>query len=111
MNDSVIKKIGFFVLACMFSVSLMLSACHAEIKRGDEKEQKSVAVVMFDIDTGKVLRVTHGDGMPVKPIPVKEVEFNGRKVTHIPDHSVILTHSSPGCFTYIFDGVSYTVCT
>ena len=110
MNDSVIKKAGFFVLACMFSVSIILSACHAEIKRGSETEQKSVAIVMFDIDTGKVLRVTRGDGTPVKPIPVKEAEFNGKRVIHIPAYSVIITHSSPGCFTYIFDGVSYTVC-
>lgn len=68
------------------------------------------AIVTFDIDSGKVLSVKDEKGKEAKVTSLKETELNGRHVTYIPDHTVILTHSSPGCFVYVFNGKLYTIC-
>ena len=72
--------------------------------------KSTTAVVAFDIDTGKVKSVTDEFGRPARKSDIKDICFQGKSVSHIPDHSVILTHSSPGCFTYVYNGQSYTVC-
>lgn len=113
MNDSAMKKTGFIVLACMFAVSLMFPACYAGAESSGKKASSSVAVVTFDIDTGKVKSVTDGNGNPAdETILKKEGDFllNNKSVHFIQDYTVILTHSSPGCFTYVYNGTAYTVC-
>lgn len=73
--------------------------------------------VEIDVETGSVVRVTNGE-QEVKGVPVKNFTFGLSKgdypkppaVVSIPNHTVITTHSSPGCTTYIFNGIAYTIC-
>lgn len=68
--------------------------------------------VLIDVESGKI-DVYEVDGekeIPVEGIPAKEFGLNRKAIQSIPDHTVIRTHSSPGCVTYFYNGYAYQVC-
>jgi hypothetical protein len=66
-------------------------------------------VIELDIDTGKVLKVTDGE-KEIKPVSAEKATLNGKRITSIPDHTLIFTHSSPGCAWYFVGGKLYYIC-
>jgi hypothetical protein len=72
------------------------------------KAQKRMAVEI-DLETGKVVSVTDG-GRKVKSRSVKELRLQGKAVTNVSAHTLIVTHSSPGCVYYLVGGRYYLVC-
>jgi hypothetical protein len=63
----------------------------------------------FTFSGRKVERQDEDQHMKVKRCGANE--YTDKRITKIQDHTVIRTHSSPGCVTYWFGGYPYTVCT
>lgn len=95
-----------------FSMSKIIT--QVNIKRG-----KNEIVVKKDAKTGKVLSVKSANGKKTaKPKPLKKLRLCRIKagkdvlkdVIDISDDAVIVTHSSPDCITYVFNGQEYEIC-
>ncbi len=69
-------------------------------------------VIEVDIETGKLLKIT-GNGCTVKKGRLKEgkLKLDGKIVSKVPDHTLVFTHSSPGCAWYFFGDWWYYICT
>lgn len=74
------------------------------------KSETGKIVLEIDIDSGRV-KVSDGKNRPYKGIPLEEFTINGRMVTKAtPNHTMLFTHSSPGCVYYFYGGRGWWVC-
>jgi len=104
------KWIMLFVIA-MFG--MLVTAAYAgqymvvviDVEKGDVKE-------VYDSKTmGMQKNGVTFDAKPViKQDIKKQLTVNGKNVVYIPDHTVLGTHSSPGCVTYTYGNYSWKVC-
>lgn len=67
-------------------------------------------VITIDVETGKVEKVTDEKGVPAKSKKMEEVKLDGMPIAKIHDHTIIHTHSSPGCCYYYINGKWYYIC-
>jgi hypothetical protein len=83
------------------------------IPKQDADLQAKEVIITFDIASGKIKSVTDEFSRPAIEKPIDELMLSlekDKKIKYIPDHTVIRTHSSPDCFTYVLNGVAYTIC-
>ena len=95
--------------------SVLISVCF--VLTGSIAMAQTLMKVEFttDVETGKVSDVkvykVQGDKKdPVQPKPLDNVTVNGKKAVHIPDFTIIRTHSSPGCVIYCIGGYCFEIC-
>ncbi len=74
--------------------------------------ERKKMVIEIDVETGKLLKIT-GNGCTVEKGRLKDgkLKLGGKVVTKVPDHTLMFTHSSPGCAYYFFGGRWYYICT
>jgi hypothetical protein len=66
-------------------------------------------VITIDVETGKVEKITDEKGERAKTAKKGALKLGDRTITSVPDHTLILTHSSPGCAWYFIGGKWYYI--